>query len=359
VVALERWPLRGVPDSPAAWLLTAARRKGIDRLRRDRRYAEKLALLEQHTVSEPSAFPDERLGLMFACCHPAIPRDAQLALTLRSVAGLTTVEIARAFLVPEATIAQRIVRAKRRIVEDAIPLRVPDAHELPDRVGEVLAVIYLLFNEGYLATSGESAARRDLADEAEWLASLLAKLMPDEPEVLGLVALIRAQLARSEARFDAAGAIVLLQAQDRTRFDRARIADAKAMLERAARMRRPGRYQLQAAIALSHAEAPSWEATDWPEIAGLYDALSRLDPSPVVRLNRAIALSHVAGPAFALEEVDRLAADLDRYPYLHATRAEFLRALGRVDEARAADARALELTSNPAERQLLLSRLAT
>lgn len=358
VTALERWPADGVPDAPAAWLLTTARRKGIDRLRRERRYREKLAQLESVEVTA-SAFPDERLELLFTCCHPAIATDAQLALTLRSVAGLTTGQIARAFLTSEATVAQRIARAKRKIVDARIPLRVPEPADLPDRLAAVLAVLYLVFNEGYLASDGERPERRELCQEAEWLASLLARLMPDEPEVLGLLALMRIQLARADSRFDARGRIVLLRDQDRSRWNAAGIVAATALLERAARMRRLGSYQLQAAIAAAHAEAATWEETDWPDILALYDVLVALAPSPVASLNRAIALRHVAGADPALIAVDALAQDLARYPYFHATRGELLRELGRPADARAADARALEFTANPAERELLLARLAT
>lgn len=356
VSALEHWPRDGVPDVPAAWLVTVARRKGIDRLRREARYQQKLALLEEVPPIVRSD-TDERLDLVFACCHPALPREAQVALTLRSVLGLTTGEIARAFLVPEATVAQRIVRAKRKIVADGIALRPPEAHELPDRLGEVLAVLYVVFNEGYLASGPGRATRRDLADEAEWLTSLVAKLMPDEPEVLGLLALMRLHLARAGTRFDERGRIVLLRDQDRSKWYRARISDAVRLVERAGRMRRPGPYQLQAAIAALHAEAPSWAATDWRQIVALYDLLAERSASPVVRLNRAIALRQVAGAEAALREVDGLSGDLDRYHLLHATRAELLRDLGRPDEARDADRRALELTANPAERALLEERL--
>ena len=357
VAALERWPTDGVPDAPAAWLLTTARRRGIDRLRREARYREKLAQLESVSVSAPSAFPDQRLELFFACCHPAIPRDAQLALTLRSVGGLTTGQIARAFLTSEATVAQWIVRAKRKIVDAKIPLRVPEPDELPERLAAVLAVLYLVFNEGYLTSDGERAERRELCEEAEWLCSLLARLMPNEPEVLGLLSLMCLQLARAAARFDGEGRIVLLRDQDRELWDRSRIAEATALVGRAARTGRPGPYQLQAAIAAAHAQALTWEETDWLDILSLYEALVTIAPSPVARLNRAIALQHVAGPAEALAEVDALVDQLPRYQYLHATRAELLRALGRADEARVADAKALELTENPAERELLLARL--
>jgi RNA polymerase sigma-70 factor (ECF subfamily) len=357
VAALEHWPREGIPDTPAAWLLTVARRKGVDRMRREQRYQRKLALLEEAPPPMTSD-RDERLDLIFACCHPALPRESQIALTLRSVVGLTTGEIAHAFLVPESTLAQRIVRAKRKIVEANISLRRPEPGELPERLDQVLAVIYLVLNEGYLASGPERATRRDLVEEAEWLASLVAGLLPEEPEPPGLLALIRLHLARADARFDDRGRMVLLKDQDRSRWDRTKIAAAQALIERAARLRRPGPYQLQAAIAALHAEAPSWGATDWPQILRLYDALAEMTGSPVVLLNRAIALREVAGPEIALREVDRLAEDLERYHLFHATRAELLRDLGRVEEARDADRRALDLTDNPAERALLEERIA-
>jgi RNA polymerase sigma-70 factor (ECF subfamily) len=356
LAALEHWPLEGIPDKPGAWLMTAARHRAIDRFRRDVRYREKLQLLAGSDGGE-SGEADDRLRLIFTCCHPSLAREAQVALTLRAVVGLTTPEIARAFLSSEAAIAQRIVRAKRKIVEAGIPYRVPGSESMGERLAEVLAVLYLMFNEGYLASGPDRAARHDLADDAEWLASLLARRMPNEPEVLGLLALIRLHRARSRSRFDSAGGLVLLKDQDRGLWDRRAIAAASELLVRASRMGRPGPYQIQAAIAACHAEATTWEATDWRQIVTLYDMLFQQSATPVVRLNRAIAIWHVAGAPAALSEVDQLGDSLDRYHYFHSTRAELLRDLGRLEEARAADARALELTANPAERSLVTQRL--
>jgi RNA polymerase sigma factor (sigma-70 family) len=358
VAALEHWPRDGVPDDPAAWLLAAARRRAIDHWRRQRRYEQKLALLVRDAPPpEAAGEVDDRLRLVFTCCHPALAREAQVALTLRAVIGLTTPEIAHAFLATEMAVAQRIVRAKRKIVEAGIPYRLPAPDQLAERLGEVLAVVYLLFNEGYLATAG-APARRDLADDAEWLARLVARMLPDEPEAAGLLALLRLHRARWAARFDAAGRLVLLRDQDRRLWDRRTIEEAASLLVETLRRGRPGPYQVQAAIAACHAEAPSWAATDWRQILLLYDALLRMAPTAVVRLNRAIALRHVSGPEAALAEVEPLAAALGGYHLFHATRAELLRDLGRSAEARSADARALELTRNPAERTLLQERLA-
>lgn len=356
--ALEHWPKQGLPPNPAAWLMTAARRKALDRLR-ERQYRRKLELLAQQApVGGGATETDDRLSLLFTYCHPALSRESQLALTLRAVAGLTTTEIARAFLLPEATIAQRLVRAKRKINEAGIPFKLPEQDALPERLDEVLTVLYLMFNEGYLSSS-RSTERRDLAEEAEWLTGLLARLMPEEPEVLGLLALMGLQLARAGARFTGGGNLVLLRDQDRSQWDRARIVEAVRTLQRAAAFGRPGHYQLQAAIAAVHAEAASWETTDWVQILMLYDRLVELIPTPVVRLNRAIAVRYVLGPREALEDVDSLAEELERYHLFHATRGELLRALGRADEARAADAYALPLTDNPAERTLLEQRMRT
>ena len=356
--AVEHWPAEGIPQKPGAWLLTTARRKAADRFRRQARYREKLAQLEGEGMGVDTAEGDDRLRLIFTCCHPALSREAQVALTLRAVAGLTTAEIARAFITSEATIAQRIVRAKRKIVEANIPYRVPAAREMAERLAEVLAVLYLMFNEGYLATAGTRASRRDLAEDAAWLAGLMVRLMPEEPEALGLLALMRFHLARVETRFDESGGLTLLQDQDRSRWDRERIASGISLLKRAAVLQRPGPYQLQAAIAACHAEAPSWQHTDWRQIIALYDSLLALTPSPVVQLNRAIARRYLDGAESALDEVAALADPLDNYYLFHAARAELLRDLGRDAEARRALIRALSLTENPAERALLEHRLA-
>jgi RNA polymerase sigma-70 factor (ECF subfamily) len=357
IEALRHWPEEGIPEKPGAWLLITARRKALDRLRRQRKYDEKLSLLVASELHDIRGEGDNRLQLIFTCCHPSLAREAQVALTLRAVMGLTTREIASAFLLGEATVAQRIVRAKQKIVKARIPYRVPATSEMAERLGEVLAVLYLTFNEGYLASSGAAAERRNLAEDALWLTNLLVRLMPDEPEAIGLLVLMRLQLARAAARFDQTGRLVLLQEQDRSLWDQAAIAEAAGMLERLARLRRPGPYQLQAAIAACHAEAPSWKATDWEQIYLLYERLYAFWPTAVVRLNRAIAMQYVAGPARALAEADALAGELQDYHLLHATRAQLLRALDRLDEARTADERALSLTRNPAERALIEERL--
>ena len=352
VAALQHWPVEGIPQRPDAWLFAVARRRGLDMLRRQGNYRAKLTQLQWPVQPDP----DERLRLIFTCCHPALPRQAQIALTLRVVCGLTTAQIARAFLVPETTVVQRITRAKRKITDAGIPYRIPADDELGARLTEVLAVIYLLLNEGYLSTA-EQAQSRDLVDDAEWLASLLHQLMPTEPEAAGLLALIRLHRARAAARFDPDGGLVLLQHQQRSRWNREAITEATRLLARAARQQRPGPYQLQAAIVACHAEAERWEDTDWEQIVLLYDMLLHLAPSPVTRLHRAIALRYTAGPHAAMTELDTLAGALDRYHLYHATQAELLRELGHPDQARAADRLALELTANPAEQAVLQQRL--
>jgi RNA polymerase sigma factor (sigma-70 family) len=352
VAALRHWPVEGIPQRPDGWLFAVARRRGLDMLRRQANYRAKLAQLQWPVRPDP----EERLRLIFTCCHPALPRQAQIALTLRVVCGLTTAQIARAFLVRETTVAQRITRAKRKITDAGIPYRIPADDELGARLTEVLAVIYLLLNEGYLSTA-EQAQSRDLVDDADWLASLLHQLMPTEPEVAGLLALIRLHRARAAARFDPDGGLVLLQHQQRSRWDREAIDEASRLLARAARQQRPGPYQLQAAIVACHAEAERWDDTDWEQIVLLYDMLLALAPSPVTRLHRAIALRYTAGPQAAMTELDTLADALDRYHLYHATRAELLRDLGHPDQARAADRLALELTANPAEQAVLQQRI--
>ena len=357
VAALEKWPLEGIPDKPGAWLMTAARRRAIDILRRDRRYRDKVALLERSMPPADLIEADDRLRLIFTCCHPALSEEAQIALTLRAVAGFTTAEIAAAFLVAEPTMAQRIVRAKRKIVAANIPYRVPEGEELPARLDSVLAVLYLMFNEGYLSRGAQLAARRDLAEDAAWLTGLVAALMPDQPEVLGLLAMMKLNLARSAARFDAAGEMILMPDQDRSLWDKARIAEAIETLDRAGAMSAPGPYQLQAAIAATHAEAESWDETDWHQIVVLYDALVAMSDSPVVRLNRAVALSYFAGPQVALGELNDLALALSEYHLFHSTRAELLDRVGEHALAREARLRALELSQNPAERSFLERKL--
>jgi RNA polymerase sigma-70 factor (ECF subfamily) len=352
LAALKHWPVEGVPERPDAWLFTVARRRGLDILRREGNYRAKLAQLQWPVQPDP----DDRLRLIFTCCHPALPRAAQVALTLRVVCGFTTAQIARAFLVRESTVAQRITRAKQKITDAGIPYRIPTDDELNARLTEVLQVIYLLLNEGYLSTS-DQAQSRNLVDDAEWLATLLHQQMPGEPEIAGLLALIRLHRARASARFDLNGGLVLLRDQDRSQWDREAIANATQLLARAARQGRPGPYQLQAAIVACHAEAKRWEETDWEQIVLLYDMLLHLAPSPVTRLHRAIALRYTVGPRAAMSEVHALAGALDDYHLFHATRADLLRQLGDPDEARAADRRALTLTTNPAERAVLQERI--
>jgi RNA polymerase sigma-70 factor (ECF subfamily) len=365
IAALEHWPERGIPDNPGAWLMTTARRRAVDRLRRGARYRERLAELTREASDMDGPMEtggplaaDDRLRLIFTCCHPALSREAQVALTLRTVAGLDTPAVARAFLAPEATIAQRLVRAKRKIRQAGIPYRVPEPAELPERLEQVLAVLYLVFNEGYLASTGEVAERRDLARDAEWLCSLLVQLMPDEPEPMGLLALMRLHLARAASRFGPDRSLVLLADQDRATWDHVAIDEARTLLGRALRLGRAGPYQLQAAIVAVHAAAPSYAETDWTEIVALYDRLARLQPTPVVALNRALAVAELSGPGAALAELEPLGERLAGYHLFHAARAELLRRLGRAAEAAAAVRRARELTENPAERDLLNRRLA-
>ena len=365
VAALEHWGTDGIPSNPGAWLMTTARRRAVDRLRRRARYRERMTQLTAEASEMDRPTPtggvmgaDDRLSLLFTCCHPALSREAQVALTLRTIGGLETPAIARAFLVPEPTIAQRLVRAKRKIRDARIPYRVPAAAELPARLAEVLAVLYLVFNEGYLASTGDAAERRELARDAAWLTSLVARLMPDEPEVLGLLALMQLHLARSDARFGADGSLILLPDQDRRRWDRAAIDAGVSLLARAARMNRRGPYQLQAAILATHASAPSWAETPWRGIVALYDELHRLQPTPVVALNRALALAELEGPRVALDAIAPLADRLDGYHLYHAARGDLLRRVGDLAAAQDANRRALGLTDNPAERRLLEARLA-
>jgi RNA polymerase sigma-70 factor (ECF subfamily) len=348
-IAADRWPRDGVPSNPSAWLITTARNRAIDRIRRERTRAEKTKQLEPPKpepteMHDTTTFPDERLELVFTCCHPALSTEAQVALTLRTLGGLTTPEIARAFLVPVATMAQRLVRAKKKIKAAGIPFRVPPDHLLPDRLAAVLAVVYLIFNEGY-------TGRGDLAAEAIRLGRALAELMPDEPEVHGLLALMLIHDARRQARFRE-GEMVLLADQDRALWDQAQIERGRAILDRAIALHGRGPYVLQAAIASLHADEPH----DWAQIAALYGELSRLTRSPIVELNRAVAVGESEGPQAGLEIADTL--DLGDYRYLHSTRAELLRRLGRAGEAGDAYRRAIELTTDEAERRVFERRLA-
>ena len=365
LAALERWPRTGVPDNPGAWLTTVARRRALDRIRReasrrDKEHQATARLLDDGPAASEdhgSMVRDDVLRLVFTCCHPALSPEAQVALTLRTVCGLATRDIAAVFLVPETTMAQRISRAKRKIAVARIAYRVPDDHELPDRLSTVLSVIYAIFTAGHHASSGPGPVRPDVAAEAVRLARLVAELVRDEPEAAGLVALLLATHARADARTDENGDVVLLADQDRAAWDAEAIQEAAALVDRTLRRRRPGPYQVQAAIACLHGLAPAWEATDWPQILELYDLLARMEPVPVVLLNRAVAVAEVHGPQAGLDALEDVAG-LEGWHLSWATRADLLRRLGRTTEAADAYRRALGCEANGADRRFLQRRLA-